>query len=124
MPAPLVITALMSRSARTISSASNHAATNASFRQLRLSGRLRMTRATPASASCSRISSGQALSVRHVSVIAVLLLGLGIGCERQTHLFPPPCGEGGVGVGRCRATVDACVKPRDPHAYPSPQGGG
>src|SRR5580704_9054823 len=76
IPAPLVMTALISPSARTMSSASNHAATSASFRQLRLSGRLRTTRATPASASCSRISSGQALSVRHVSVITVLLLVL------------------------------------------------
>src|SRR5580704_665443 len=80
IPAPLVITALMSRSARTMSSASNQAATSASLRQLRLSGRLRTTRATPASASCSRISSGQALSVRQVSVkvsvIALLLLAL------------------------------------------------
>src|SRR4029077_10948171 len=124
MPAPLVMTALISRSARTMSSASNHAATSASLRQLRLSGRLRTTRATPASASCSRINSGQALSVRHVSVIAVLLLGLGIRCERQTHLLPPPCGEGGVGVGRRRATVDASIKLRDPRPYPSPQGGG
>ena len=55
-----------------------------SFRQLRLSGRLRTTRATPAPSSCSRISSGHCLSVRHWSCIVILpLIAFGVVAARH-----------------------------------------
>lgn len=44
-----------------------------SFQQLRFSGRLRVMRATPASSSRSRISSGHSLSTFHVSDMRFLL---------------------------------------------------
>jgi hypothetical protein len=46
------------------------------------------------------------------------------GIKVSAVLLPPPCGEGGVGVGRCHTNVDVCDLPRDPHPCPSPQGGG
>src|SRR5580698_9386131 len=49
-----------------------------------------------------------------------------VGTQASSALsrLPPPCGEGGVGVGRFCTCVDDCALPLDPHPYPSPQGGG
>src|SRR5580692_11569022 len=42
---------------------------------------------------------------------------LGMRCLRSS-LLPPPCGEGGVGVGRRCESVDVLKSPRHPHPYP------
>src|SRR5262245_18395488 len=67
MPAPRVITTLSSLSARTRSSEERKASHSGRFQQLRMYGRLSVMRATPASASRSRMSSGHSLMMFHVS---------------------------------------------------------
>src|SRR5580704_13878999 len=63
------MTTLRSRLGRMMSSASKKAVTRGSFRQLRLSGRLRTMRATPAPWSSSRTSSGHSLTTPQASDI-------------------------------------------------------
>src|SRR5712691_9251840 len=61
------MTTLSSRSARTTSRAARKATQSAWFHAFRLSGRLSVIRATPASSSRSRTSSGHSLSFRQTA---------------------------------------------------------
>ena len=91
-PAPRVITAFISLSARTISSEAKNASHIAWFQQLRFSGRLSVTRATPAPSSLSRTSSGHVFRLIQLSVNASSI--------SQPSRYR--CGAPFVGVHFCR----------------------
>src|SRR5215510_6473661 len=86
------MTILSSLSARMMSSDSRKAWHSGRFQELRFSGRLSVMRATPASASRSRMSSGHSLSVFHWSGMRFLHAG-----------FAPYCAvfEAMSSVGQC-----------------------
>src|SRR5215217_7516803 len=81
------MTTLSSLSARMTSSASRKALHSGRFQQFRFSGRLRMMRATPASSSPSKMSSGHSFSFFHVSDMRSSALGLLL-IARETDRCP------------------------------------
>src|SRR5215469_18933643 len=93
------MTTLSSLSARMSSSASMKARQSGRFQQLRLSGRLRMMRATPAPLSRSRMSSGHSLSLTQVfAPVSAPVSGIASDIRFLRLLRLDAFGIGGIGA--------------------------